>query len=290
VRGIGPRDRIDLVQQEWSEAWPELPVNTLSITGRMRFILKYMEQELDAALGEYGLTHANLLVLATLRRRLPPYQASQRVLMAQLGLTSGTISVRIDRLAALGLVERLPDERDRRGSIVSLTAEGLSICETVIPKHTANEERLLLSLTSDEQELLSGLLRKLMLGFEGEAAPGTARYLGLGLEAPHVAYEMRRAVGLPPLAGLLVESVMPGGAGDGAGIKEGDLLVSAAGTPLHSVATLYHAISEAQPQGTLDVVVVRGTELREVPLPLEETIQREATEDAPPRRKRRRTA
>ena len=290
MRGIGPRDRIDLVEQEWAEAWPELPVSTLSITGRLRFILKYMEQELDAALGQYGLTHANLLVLATLRRRLPPYRASQRMLMAQLGLTSGTISVRIDRLVALGLVERLPDERDKRGSIVSLTAEGLSVCQAVIPRHAANEERLLLSLTSDEQDLLSGLLRKLMLGFEGEATPGTARYLGLGLEAPHVAHEMRRAVGLPPLAGLLVESVVPGGAGDSAGIREGDLLVTAADTPLHSVATLYHAISEAHAKGTLDVVVVRGTEVREVTLPLDEAIPQETAEEASPRRKRRRTA
>jgi DNA-binding MarR family transcriptional regulator len=41
-------------------------------------------------------------------------------------LTSGTVSVRVDRLAAGGLVERTPDPDRRRNVLVSLTPEGWS--------------------------------------------------------------------------------------------------------------------------------------------------------------------
>ena len=39
-------------------------------------------------------------------------------------MTSGTMTNRVDRLAARGLVERLPDPRDRRGVLVRLTPAG----------------------------------------------------------------------------------------------------------------------------------------------------------------------
>jgi len=274
---MAPRDRVDIVQEEWSEAWPDLSVSGLSITARLRFVQKYLEQELEADLAKYELSYPNFLVLATLRRRNPPYQMSQRMLMDQLGLTSGTISVRLDRLAEFGLVERRPDLNDRRGSIALLTAKGATICESVFPEYAANEDRLLLSLTADEQAVLATLLRKLLIGLEGEAAPGAARFLGLGLEPPHVAYEMRRAVGLQPLAGLLAESVVPDGLGAAAGIREGDLLVSVGGIPLHSVATLYHALSEAQPHGSLMIGAVRGAE----ELTLEIQLAAEAVSEPP---------
>ncbi|GAA3581422.1 hypothetical protein GCM10022222_77650 [Amycolatopsis ultiminotia] len=290
MRSIGPKDRIDIVQEEWADAWPQLPIDSMSVTARLRFVQKYLEQELEAALGKYGLTHANFLVLATLRRRRAPHRMSQRLLMDRLGLTSGTISVRIDRLLELGLVERTPDETDRRSSVVSLTAEGLLLCESVFPEHNAHEQRLLLSLTSDEQEVLSGLLRKLLLGLEGEAVPGTARDLGAGLEPPHVAYEMRRAVGLPPMAGLLVESVVAGGPAESAGIKEGDLLVAAGGKPLNSIATLHHAMSDARGRGSLTVRIVRGVEERRVQLPLDRATDPAAATGHSSGRKRRRSA
>ena len=63
-------------------------------------------------------------MLAALRRAGAPYELSPGRLLRETLVTSGTMTNRVDRLAARGLVERLPDPDDRRGVLVRLTAEG----------------------------------------------------------------------------------------------------------------------------------------------------------------------
>ena len=53
-----------------------------------------------------------------------PYELSPGRLLRETLVTSGTMTNRVDRLAARGFVERYPDPDDRRGVLVRLTAEG----------------------------------------------------------------------------------------------------------------------------------------------------------------------
>lgn len=84
--------------------------------------------------------------------------------------------------------------------------------------------------------------------------------LGVGLAPAGVARRMRRAVGLPERDGLLVRAVEPGSPADRAGIHEGDLLVSAGGTPLASVDDLQEALAALGDATEVEVAVVRGVE------------------------------
>ena len=70
------------------------------------------------------------------------------------------------RLESRGLIERLPDPRDRRGVIVSLTPSGKSLIETVAPTHLAIENASIEMLSFDEQLLLKNLLKKILLSAE----------------------------------------------------------------------------------------------------------------------------
>jgi hypothetical protein len=70
---------------------------------------------------------------------------------------------RLDRLEAMGLVERQPDLTDRRGRLVALTDRGRELVDTAVTDHLENEERLLGALDAGEREQLAGLLRKLLL-------------------------------------------------------------------------------------------------------------------------------
>ena len=81
---------------------------------------------------------------------------------------------RIDRVEALGLVERLPDPHDRRGTLVALTREGLKTVDAAVVAHLANEERLLGALSPAERGTLARLLRKLLLS-DPFAAHDTSR-------------------------------------------------------------------------------------------------------------------
>jgi hypothetical protein len=70
---------------------------------------------------------------------------------------------RLDRLEAMGLVEREPDPSDRRGRLVVLTDRGRALVDSAVVDHLENEQRLLGALDDDEREQLAGLLRKLLL-------------------------------------------------------------------------------------------------------------------------------
>jgi DNA-binding MarR family transcriptional regulator len=81
-------------------------------------------------------------------------------------VTSGTMTNRVDRLTARGLVERLPDPRDRRGVIVRLTPAGRSTVDDALAGLLAREHELLADLDAHERSELSTLLRRLVLPFE----------------------------------------------------------------------------------------------------------------------------
>jgi serine protease Do len=98
----------------------------------------------------------------------------------------------------------------------------------------------------------------------------TSPRLGVAVAPPRVARRMRRAVGLPERAGLLVRAVEDGSAAAGAGIERGDLLVSAGGRELGGVDALYEALDAVPAEGgSLELTIVRGTEERPVTVEFE---------------------
>jgi MarR family 2-MHQ and catechol resistance regulon transcriptional repressor len=84
-------------------------------------------------------------------------------------LTSGSITVAVDRLETRGLVERRAHGTDRRARIVHLTKPGRKVITRVYADHAADMERLASdSLTRAERTTLIALLKK--IGYEAAGA------------------------------------------------------------------------------------------------------------------------
>ncbi len=81
-------------------------------------------------------------------------------------MTSGTMTNRVDRLAARGLVERLPDPHDRRGVLVRLSDAGRGTVDGALAALLDRERELLAGLDPAEQGQLADLLRSLVVPFE----------------------------------------------------------------------------------------------------------------------------
>jgi len=257
------------VIHQWAKVRPDLDVSSVGIIGRLARLRAIIDEEQEAVFAEHSVSNPTFTTLVTLVRINQPGGISQRRLADEMGLTPGTVSARVDRLVADGLVTRSPDPADKRGSLVTLTDRGRDLFEAVVPAHLANQVRLLGSLTPDEQATLAGLLRKLLVAFEGSAElEHLPVRLGLTLAPVHVALAMQRAVGLPEHPGLLVRATEEQSPAAAAGLTEGDILTEADGTPLRSVSALYAAISEALPAGRLDLRVRRGLRGRTVSVPL----------------------
>src|SRR3954469_16686463 len=202
-------DAVDALLASWGETRPDVDFSPVAVVARLGRGRGYIERELHGVFAALGLSPASFGALVTLVRLDQPDGVSQRRLMDELDLTSGTTSVRIDRLVEDGLVTRRPDPESKRNTLIALTERGRELVERAIPAHLENERRLLSALSPAEQEQLAGLLRKLLVALEGASAP-----VGLGatLAPAHVTLALRASVGLPPVAGLLVRALDADGA------------------------------------------------------------------------------
>ncbi len=84
--------------------------------------------------------------------------------------------------------------------------------------------------------------------------------LGVTIAPGYVARRLRRAVGLPDTEGLLVREVAEDSPAARAGLVQGDLIVAAAGQPVHTADDLFDALQAAR--GTIELKLVRGADER----------------------------
>jgi DNA-binding MarR family transcriptional regulator len=238
----------------------------VAIVYRVGRLAAHFTAEIEKVFDGSGISGADFAVLAILRRAGRPYRLTQRQLMDALSLTSGTVSVRIDRLAQRGLVERHPDPDDGRGVLVTLTDEGERLFDALAPEHLANEARLVAALQPHEQAELARLLQVLLVEYEPTVDPRPHDRLGLTVAPAHAGLQRRAAVGLPPADGLLVESVRHDGPAAAAGVQPGDLLVRAGDRELRSLTALAAAIADGQ--DTINLRVQRSGATRTVNLHL----------------------
>jgi DNA-binding MarR family transcriptional regulator len=273
-----PRDSVDALLASWHERRPDLDFTPVGVVSRLARARSHIDAELDRVFVAHRLGSASFAVLVTLARISDDRGVSQRRLMDELGLTSGTVSVRMDRLVEGGLVERRLDPESKRNTLITLTERGRELFERVVPAHLANERRLLAALTDDEQEVLASLLRKLLVEFEGSLPPSDAPLrLGLTVAPAHVAMALRQSVGLPPVPALLVRAVEDGGPAGAAGIRTGDVLLRAGKRELRSVAGLYAGIADAADNRRLKLKVLRGLDQHQVTVHLGDAVHLEGS-------------
>jgi DNA-binding MarR family transcriptional regulator len=227
------RDSVDEIIDEWHRQRPDLPVAPVGVITRLGRVRAHLDTALAQVFAGFELTPADFQVLVTLRRAGTPYQLGQARLMDALGLTSGTISVRLARLERRGVVVREPDPGDKRSFTVRLTPRGEDLFDRIAPIHLESEDLLLSALAPAEQDALAGLLRKLLTSFE-HAGPNAARRWGMTLEPARIARRRRTAVGLSDQPGLLITDVHPNSPAHQAGIHPGDLLTACQSAPVRT--------------------------------------------------------
>lgn len=160
-------DEVDRIVESWRRVRPDIDVSPLHVLSRVSRLARHLDLARRSAFDRHDLELWEFDVLSSLRRAGEPYQLSPGTLVQQTLVTSGTMTNRIDRLAARGLVERLPVPSDRRGVLVHLTAEGLRRVDAALTDLLDVEQRLLATLHGDDRERLADLLRTLVAPFDG---------------------------------------------------------------------------------------------------------------------------
>lgn len=154
-------DAVDQITAAWRTHRPDVDTSPMEIVGRITRLHRLLDRALTDFFHTHNLERWEFDVLATLRRSTPESGLTAGELNKAAMVTSGAITNRIDRLTAKGLVERVPDPKDRRAIRVHLTTKGRQLVDNLLPLHMANEERLISSLTPEDREALIPLLRTL---------------------------------------------------------------------------------------------------------------------------------
>lgn len=152
-------DEVDEIIAAWRRERPDLDVSPLQVLSRVTRLARQLDLGRRSAFREQALEPWEFDVLSALRRSGSPYQLSPGRLIADTMVTSGTMTNRIDRLQGKGLVSRGPDEKDRRGVVVTLTPAGLARVDEALAALLTREEQLLAGLTPANRQQLADLLR-----------------------------------------------------------------------------------------------------------------------------------
>ena len=91
-------------------------------------------------------------------------EADQTTLANAVALDRTTTTGALKRLAARGLVSRAPSPLDRRAQVCRLTAEGAALHGAMEPAARAAHALTVQALTPAEQDILAGLLRRVIEG------------------------------------------------------------------------------------------------------------------------------
>lgn len=159
------RDEVDDLVEAWVRERPDLDLAPVAVFSRISRLARHLDLARRAAFTAQGIESWEFDVLAALRRAGEPYELSPGRLLRETLVTSGTMTNRVDRLAARGFVERSPDPADRRGVIVRLTPDGKDAVDAAFGALLDAEQEILAEMDAADRDRLAALLRTLLAPF-----------------------------------------------------------------------------------------------------------------------------
>ena len=162
----GLRDEVDELVAAWRAQRPDLDVEPMQVLSRISRLARHLDIARRGAFADHGLESWAFDVLSALRRQGPPFQLTPGALLRATLVTSGTMTNRVDRLAAEDLVRREPDPRDKRGVLVTLTDQGRARVDAALADLLRREQALLAGLDRGKRRRLADLMRILLAPFD----------------------------------------------------------------------------------------------------------------------------
>ena len=162
-----PTDEVERIVRGWASARPDPDAPPLGEYSRGWRSARRPESARRDAFTGAGLEGWEFDMLSALRRSGDD-ALSAGALMQQTLVTSGTMTTRIDKLVAKGLVSKSRSPRDGRAVEVRLRPEGVARVDDAMESLLLAERALLAPLGGGAEEL-AALLRTLLLTFEADA-------------------------------------------------------------------------------------------------------------------------
>ncbi len=154
---FGVEAMLEMMEENWPEAYSPLAKLVMRVFRLRDLILEDQRK----AMNRFDLSPVEFAVLSSLRKTPPPYQMRPSNLYHSTVVSSGGMTKLLKALEVRGLLERLPNPDDRRGTRVRLTSKGKTLIEQAM-KATQASHKAFLERAADVvevQELADALKR-----------------------------------------------------------------------------------------------------------------------------------
>jgi len=150
----------------WLRAFPSQDPWLVHLLGAIPPLSSQVERASTIVVGAFGLTPNAFGLLCALRRSGAPYRLSPSELYDVVVLSPAGVAGHLYKMERAGLVERSNDPEDKRFNRAALTTKGQKVVNDTIGDFVMRHEWLLKSLSEDERDALTELLRKLLSSVE----------------------------------------------------------------------------------------------------------------------------
>jgi DNA-binding MarR family transcriptional regulator len=154
-------DAVDMAVDRWAHGYAEEPSRAYDLTVRVLRLARAIEHGVSRAAGRLGLSSGELLLMDALYRLGPPFMIAPTALKRHFLISLAGIGKRVDRLESLGLIDRVPDEKDGRAMLVRLNKRGQNLlAQAVEADKTEPHIAWAMELIPEERAALSHILRR----------------------------------------------------------------------------------------------------------------------------------
>ncbi|MGE8541420.1 MarR family winged helix-turn-helix transcriptional regulator [Acinetobacter sp. ANC 3813] len=136
-------------------------LDQLRFAGLASLVARTWRKTIDSRLEKYELTEATWLPLVYLSRVNKPIR--QKDLASMLSLDSSSVVRVLNQLEQNGLIERVPEEHDRRAKATSITAQGREIVEHLEQMSQSLEDEIKSRLDPHNFQIAREVLESLVL-------------------------------------------------------------------------------------------------------------------------------
>ena len=127
------RSFIEFITVQWQRERGDLDLSNFLLAIYLMRLGTMIERDFDRlCLQRYRISGSDMRVLFALRRGGPPYVKRPTDLFKALLVTSGAMTKKVDRLASLGMVERVRDPGHLGGFLIRLTRKGVQVADEMV--------------------------------------------------------------------------------------------------------------------------------------------------------------
>ncbi|WP_216389152.1 MarR family winged helix-turn-helix transcriptional regulator [Arcanobacterium phocae] len=159
------RDDVDAIITAWQDQCPELDTAPFAIFSRLLRLTRHIERMRKTVFARNGLETWEFEMLAALRRT-SNHTLTAGQLMKETLVSSGTVTNRLDRMAAKELLVRQSGEHDGRVVYVQATELGLSLIDGAVEDLLHTEAQILEQFSAAESDEAAAYMRRLLHSFE----------------------------------------------------------------------------------------------------------------------------